>query len=49
MLVGVAVLVAALLAMAVVPRFWKADGPQGAGRGWVSDRWLAEYRASQER
>ena len=48
MLVGVAVVVAAL-AIVVVPRFWKADGPQGEGRGWVSDRWLAEYRAAQER
>ena len=48
MLIGVAVLVSAL-AIVVVPSFWKADGRQGAGRDWVSDRWLAEYRASQER
>jgi len=36
-----------LVALVIIPKMRVARGVNAADLGWMSERWLAEYRASQ--
>ncbi len=42
-IVGVVI---ALIAVVIIPRMWVSGRVNSANLGWMSERWLAEHRAS---
>jgi hypothetical protein len=38
-----------LIAVVIIPRMRVPRGVNASTRGWMSDKWLAEYRASYSR
>jgi len=45
-LIGAVVVLIALIAVVIVPRMWVPRGATAGSLGWMSQRWLADHRAS---
>ena len=45
-LIGAVVVLIALMAVVIVPRMWVRRGATAGALGWMSQRWLADHRAS---
>ena len=46
LIVGVVIV---LIAVVIIPKMRVPGGVNASTRGWMSDKWLAEHRASQSR